>query len=111
MMKLQRLVGLVVCGWLSGTGTVHADAVTDWHGIAVQALVAAWPLLVPFSSRSWILPIVQAAVHDAVQAIDRRLQTLPRRASLEPRARRPPPPPARRMMSSSPSVPDQGRLA
>ena len=73
MMKLQRLVGLVVCGWLSWTGTVYADAVTDWHGIAVQTLVAAAParpILVAFLD----LPIVQAAVHDAVQAIDRRFK-------------------------------------
>src|SRR5262245_60810988 len=39
MIQLQRLVGLVVVwGWLSGTGMVHADAVTDWHAITVQAL-------------------------------------------------------------------------
>ena len=73
MMKRHRLLGLVVCGWLSWTGTVYADAVTDWHGIAVQALVAAGParpILVAFLD----LPIVQAAVHDAVQAIDRRFK-------------------------------------
>ena len=39
MMKLHKLVGLVVCGWLSWTGTVHADAVTDWHAIAVKERV------------------------------------------------------------------------
>ena len=43
MMKLQRLLGFVVCGWLSWTGTVHADAVTDWNAIAVQALATAAP--------------------------------------------------------------------
>src|SRR5262249_37325776 len=55
------------------TGTVHADAVTDWHAITVQALATMAP------SRSIPLPfldiaIVQAAVHDAVQAIDRRFK-------------------------------------
>ena len=73
MMKRYRLVGFVICGWLSWTGTVYADAVTDWHGIAVQALVAAGParpILVAFLD----VPIVQAAVHDAVQAIDRRFK-------------------------------------
>ena len=74
MRKLQRLVGfVVVCGWLSWTGTVHADAVTDWHAIAVQALGTMAPsrsILVTFLD----IAIVQAAVHDAVQAIDRRFK-------------------------------------
>jgi len=74
MLKLQRLVGfVVVCGWLSGTGTVHADAVTDWHAIAVQALATMPParaIPLPYLD----LAIVQAAVHDAVQAIERRFQ-------------------------------------
>lgn len=71
MKVLQRLVGVVVCGWLSGMGTVHADAVTDWHGIAVQALATvAPPRLRPVEFLD--VAIVQAAVHDAVQAIDRR---------------------------------------
>lgn len=47
------------------------DAATDWNAIAVQALATANPARpnpVPFLD----LAIVQAAVHDAVQAIDRR---------------------------------------
>jgi hypothetical protein len=43
-MKLYRFLGFVVCGWLIWTGTVHADAVTDWNAIAVQALVTTTPL-------------------------------------------------------------------
>src|SRR5262245_58052345 len=44
MRKLHRLVGFVViCGWVSWTGTVHADAVTDWHAIAVQASATTAP--------------------------------------------------------------------
>src|SRR4029434_10641358 len=44
MKKLRRFVGLVVIwGWVSGTGTVHANAVTDWHAIAVQALATTAP--------------------------------------------------------------------
>jgi hypothetical protein len=72
MRKLQRRVGLVVVwGWLSGTGTVHADAVTDWHAMAVQALATmAPPRSVPVTFLD--IAIVQAAVHDAVQATDRR---------------------------------------
>src|SRR5262247_4236053 len=73
MMKPHWLISFVVCGWLSWTGTVHADAVTDWHGIAVQTLAAA----VPSRTNTVVyldLAIVQAAVHDAVQAIDKRFK-------------------------------------
>src|SRR6266496_1269063 len=73
MMKLQWLLSLVVCGWLSWTGTVYADAVTDWNGMAVQALAAAAPPR-PLTVIYLDLAIVQAAVHDAVQAIDRRFK-------------------------------------
>ena len=47
------------------------DAATAWHNIAVQTLVAASPprpTPIPFLD----LAVVQVAVHDAVQAIDRR---------------------------------------
>jgi hypothetical protein len=63
----------VVWGWLSWTGTVHADAVTDWHSIAVQVLAAASPPRPP-TVIYLDLAIVQAAVHDAVQAIDKRFK-------------------------------------
>ena len=100
--KLQRLVGfVVVCGWLGSTGTVRADAVTDWHAIAVHALGTMAPsrsILVTFLD----IAIVQAAVHDAVQAIDRRFK--PYQASM-PGATGSPAAAAqqRRMMSWSPS--------
>jgi hypothetical protein len=54
----------------TGTGT---DAATDWNEIAVQALVAAGPAR-PGPVVFLDLAIVQAAVHDAVQAIDRRFE-------------------------------------
>src|SRR5215475_6985422 len=73
MMKPHRLLGVVVCAWLSWTGTVHADAVTDWNVIGVQALAMAAPPR-PGPVRFLDLAIVQAAVYDAVQAIDRRFQ-------------------------------------
>jgi hypothetical protein len=73
MIITRRLVGLVVCGWLSWTGTVHADAVTDWNAIAVQALATAAPPR-PGPVAFLDLAIVQAAVHDAVQAIDGRFE-------------------------------------
>src|SRR5215475_15518807 len=73
MLKPYCLIGFVVWGWLSWTGTVHADAVTDWHGIAVQTLAAASPPR-PLTVIWLDLAIVQAAVHDAVQAIDKRFK-------------------------------------
>jgi hypothetical protein len=52
------------------TGT---DAATDWNAIAVQALLTAGPAR-PGQIVFLDLAIVQAAVHDAVQAIDRRFE-------------------------------------
>jgi hypothetical protein len=72
-MKLPRLIGFMVCAWLSWTGLVHADAVTDWNSIAVQALAAAAPSR-PGPIVFLDIAIVQAAVHDAVQAIDKRFK-------------------------------------
>ena len=51
----------------------RADAVTDWNAIAVQALVTAAPPR-PGPVVFLDLAIVQAAVHDAVQAIDGRFE-------------------------------------
>ena len=51
----------------------RADAVTDWNDKAVQALVAATPPR-PGPVIFLDLAIVQAAVHDAVQALDKRYE-------------------------------------
>ncbi len=72
-MHQLRVLGLVACCvWLSWTGTVHADAVTDWNEIAVQTIIAPPARPVPISFLD--MAIVQAAVYDAVQAIDRRFE-------------------------------------
>jgi hypothetical protein len=62
--------------WLSWTGTVQADAVTDWNAIAVQALAPPPPTAPPRPGPVVFLDlaIVQAAVHDAVQAFDKRFE-------------------------------------
>src|SRR5689334_20500671 len=55
----------------SRAGNAAPDAATVWNNIAVQALVAASPprpAPIPFLD----MAVVQVAVHDAVQAIDRR---------------------------------------
>ena len=58
---------------LAGPTRSRADAVTDWNDIALQALVAAAPPR-PGPVSFLDIAIVQAAVYDAVQAIDRRFQ-------------------------------------
>src|SRR3954467_14332519 len=74
---------------ISRSASAEPDAATAWHNIAVQAVAAASPARpnpIPFLD----LAIVQVAVHDAVQAIDRRYRpyhvTLPSGASGSPEA-------------------------
>jgi len=76
-------------GAISRSASADPDAATAWHNIAVQALAAASPARpnpIPFLD----LAVVQVAVHDAVQAIDRRYRpyhvTLPSGASGSPEA-------------------------
>ena len=57
---------------LSVTAGARADAVTDWNEIAVQTIIAPPARPVPISFLD--MAIVQAAVYDAVQAIDRRFE-------------------------------------
>lgn len=58
---------------VSWTTLTHADAVTDWNAVAVQALATVAPPR-PGPVAFLDLAIVQAAVHDAVQAIDKRFK-------------------------------------
>jgi hypothetical protein len=68
---------LVTSTVMSSSTNTRADAATnaatDWNAIAVQALVAAGPAR-PGQIVFLDLAIVQVAVHDAVQAIDRRFE-------------------------------------
>jgi hypothetical protein len=68
MRTLHGLAVLILCG--SWTGPVVADAVTDWNEIAQPAIAAgrAGPIGAMDSA------LVQIAVHDAVQALDRRFE-------------------------------------
>ncbi|NTU81018.1 MAG: vanadium-dependent haloperoxidase [Chloroflexales bacterium] len=88
------MVVLVTSVVLSSATSMRAaspdpDAVTVWHNIAVQALATATPARpapLPFLD----IAVVQVAVHDAVQAIDRRFTpyhvTFPLGASGSPEA-------------------------
>ena len=60
-------------GVMSSSISTGTDAATDWNAIAVQALATAAPPR-PVTVVFMDLAIVQAAVHDAVQAIDRRFE-------------------------------------
>jgi hypothetical protein len=64
------MAALGVCGLMSAAGPACGDAVTDWNEIAQQAIVAGRPG--PIGAMDSAL--VQVAVHDAVQAIDRRYE-------------------------------------
>jgi len=62
--------GFVACGIMSWTVSAQADAVTDWNEIAVTAQAAGRPG--PIGQTD--LALVHLAMHDAVQAIDRRYE-------------------------------------
>ena len=68
------LTGLIVILGQAGIGrtasAAHADAVTDWNAITIPAVAAGRPGPVGLLD----IALVQAAVHDAVQAIDRRFE-------------------------------------
>jgi hypothetical protein len=93
-LRALAVVALVTSAVLNSATSTRAanadpDAATAWHNIAVQALAAASPARpnpIPFLD----LAVVQVAVHDAVQAIDRRFRpyhvTLPSGASGSPEA-------------------------
>ena len=57
----------------SSTNISSTDAVTDWNAIAVQALATTFPPR-PGPVAFLDMAIVQVAVYDAVQAIDRRFE-------------------------------------
>ena len=70
MTKLYGLAALILCGSLGWAGSASADAVTDWNEIAQPAIAAGRPG--PIGAMDSAL--VQIAVHDAVQALDRRFE-------------------------------------
>jgi hypothetical protein len=70
MNKLGTATALALAMGVCSAATAHADAVTDWNAIAVQAVTAGRagpPGLLD-------LALVQAAVHDAVQSIEGRYE-------------------------------------
>ncbi len=68
--RLQKLAGLALCGFLSWAGQVWANSVDEWNEIANVAVAAGRP----GPSGTLDLALVQVAVHDAVQAIEKRYE-------------------------------------
>ena len=69
---MRNLAGWMLCGVLGAAQPVFADvdAVADWNRIAVDAVTVGRPGPVGLVD----IALVQIAVHDAVQAIDRRFE-------------------------------------
>ena len=59
------------CHAACGTRGANADAISDWNGIAVQATVTGAR---PGPTGVIDIAMVQAAVYDAVQAIERQFE-------------------------------------
>ena len=71
--KLGNTLGVITLLFI-GTVRTNADAVVDWNAIAVQAIGTAVPPRPGPPIAFLDLAMVQTAVHDAVQAIDRRFE-------------------------------------
>jgi len=67
-MRQRHCVGLLVCVCVVWATSAHADAVTYWNDVTLQAVTAERPGGHGFLD----VALVHAAVHDAVQAIQRR---------------------------------------
>src|SRR4030095_17051163 len=75
--RILRLTSLISFLCLSFAGLAHADAVTDWNAIAIQTIATAMVNGVPAHPGGAALldsAMVQAAVYDAVVAIEGRFK-------------------------------------
>jgi hypothetical protein len=70
MIRLQTLATAVMCGSLAWSAMTRADAVTDWNEITMTAVTASRP-----GPQGMLdVALVHIAVHDAVQAIEKRFE-------------------------------------
>ncbi|HEU5135778.1 MAG TPA: vanadium-dependent haloperoxidase [Steroidobacteraceae bacterium] len=71
---MKRITGLLLCGLLAGAAgaraDVVADPVVDWNQITVDAVTAGRPGPIGMVD----IALVHIAVHDAVQAIEKRFE-------------------------------------
>ena len=72
MLLRKNMLTLLACAALGATAPAYADAVTDWNAITVDAVTAGRPGPGPIGVVD--IALVQIAVHDAVQAIERRYE-------------------------------------
>jgi hypothetical protein len=73
-LKHQPYMAIAILAILFGApASASADAVADWNAIAIQTITAATPAR-PATVGFLDMAIVQVAVYDAVQAIDRRFK-------------------------------------
>jgi hypothetical protein len=70
MKRINFFHGLMAVALIGGATSAVADAVVDWNEITVQAVSAGRPG--PIGAVD--IALVQVAVHDAVQAIDRQFE-------------------------------------
>jgi hypothetical protein len=66
MTRLRGIAGFAVLAVASWAGPARADAVTEWNALAIGCITRPGP------TGLLDLALVQAAVHDAVQAIEKR---------------------------------------
>ena len=69
-MSRRRLAGLIFLQCLIWTVPSYADVVTDWNAITAQTAIAARP----GPSAILDLAMVHAAMHDAIQAYEKRFE-------------------------------------
>ena len=76
-MKRLRFVSAIVCASVTWPTSAHADAVTYWNAVTVNAVSTGRPGGAGFLD----MALVHAAMHDAIQAIQQRFE--PHAARLE----------------------------
>jgi hypothetical protein len=77
MTRLHILVALVVCALLGSMTPAQADVITDWNARTMICVGGLPPTIPPNRggpTGSLDIALVQAAVHDAVQAIEGRFE-------------------------------------
>src|SRR5687768_13364511 len=82
MTRLRKVTGLIICGYLFWAAPAGADAVTEWNDFASRTIFPPAPLPgeQPLPGRpAGAAPLldfamVHAAIHDAVQAYEKRFQ-------------------------------------
>ncbi len=72
MQRARGLRALIFCGLLGAVAVASADAVTDWNEITLAAVSA--PTGRPGPIGAVDIALVHIAIHDAVQAIERRYE-------------------------------------